>query len=956
MGFRNRVAAFFGVPTARFSEPPPRPIDKLILEMSGRSDSPRIGRVQALSVPAVLRGRNLICSIATLPLVQYDGDNTPVRNPLFEQIDPDVPNVVTLAQTIEDLLFEGIAWWRISGFGWDGYPVNARRLDPLRVTLDEDGTVWVDGKRVPATELIRFYSPNPGLLSSAGRPIKRALLLEQLAAMYADNPRPLDYFTPTEGADPADDDDIKDVLAKWRKARKEGSTAYVPAALKYNAADQPTPADLQLVELQRQATLDIANALGLDPEDLGQSTTSRTYQNATDRRQDRINDTLSPYMRAVTDRLSMGDVTKRGHQVRFDVDDYMRADPRTRWDVYEKAKNMGAITVPEIRAEEKMPALDPAELPQPAPAPAPAEVSATGPARLVLSRESGLTFDDVPASTFAVDEDSRTITGLAVPYGQVARSGGRQWRFAAGSIRWSAEKRVKLLRDHDHAQAIGYATKLTETPQGLVATFKVARGPRGDEALALAADGVLDGLSIGVDFTDDAFTKDPDNAATWLVKRAALREVSLTAMPAFDDSRLTSVVASREGGSNMPCATCGQVHAEGVACTASTTPAATAPDTGPATFTMEQVLQLMQAQGQPQAPAQPEGRQVVNPTPGGAVFVDEPTPYTFDAKGHLQKGTHDFSTDLIAGSKGDAAALARAETFMREQFAVTQTNVSSLNPTRQRPDMYVDQREYRYPVWEAISKGSLSDNTPFTFPKFSSSSGLVANHTEGTEPTPGAFTATSQTVTPSAVSGKIEITRETWDQGGNPQVSNLIWRQMTRAWYEALEAAAVKVLDDATPTAIALTAGGGTTGQALAAELKAAFAALQFIRGGFSMDTAFSQIDLYKALAGAKDNDGRPLFPILGPTNADGSTRSRLGAIDVDGVQFLPAWALAATGSVVASSYLFDREVVHGWASAPQRLDFQYRVAYVDLAIWGYKATAISDINGVREITYDPVP
>jgi hypothetical protein len=36
-------------------------------------------------------------------------------------------------------------------------------------------------------------------------------------------------------------------------------------------------------------------------------------------------------------------------------------------------------------------------------------------------------------------------------------------------------------------------------------------------------------------------------------------------------------------------------------------------------------------------------------------------------------------------------------------------------------------------------------------------------------------------------------------------------------------------------------------------------------------------------------------------------------------------------------------------------LQFEYRVAYVDLAIWGYVATAISDINGVREITYDPV-
>ncbi|HYF73913.1 MAG TPA: hypothetical protein VD864_13880, partial [Nocardioides sp.] len=105
----------------------------------------------------------------------------------------------------------------------------------------------------------------------------------------------------------------------------------------------------------------------------------------------------------------------------------------------------------------------------------------------------------------------------------------------------------------------------------------------------------------------------------------------------------------------------------------------------------------------------------------------------------------------------------------------------------------------------------------------------------------------------------------------------------------------------------------------------------------------------------AKDDSGRPLFPALGPSNANGTVRDRFGAIEVaPGVVAFPAWALAATGTVAASSYLFDSDSVHGWATPPQRLQFEYRVAYVDLAIWGYAAAAISDINGVREISYDP--
>jgi hypothetical protein len=346
------------------------------------------------------------------------------------------------------------------------------------------------------------------------------------------------------------------------------------------------------------------------------------------------------------------------------------------------------------------------------------------------------------------------------------------------------------------------------------------------------------------------------------------------------------------------------------------------------------------------------------PGAGGAspIGVREPAPYRFDSRGNLMAGSHDFSRDLYQAIEGhDETAMRRAVTFAREQFVIT-TDVATLNPTTQRPDMYVDQRDFRYPVWESIVKGTLTENTPFTFPKFSSATALVAAHVEGTEPALGTFVATSQTITPTGNSGKIKITRETWDQGGNPQLSGLIWRQMVKAWFEALEAFAVSVLDLATPTGITFTIGGGTTGQTLALEIDRAWADLQYVRGGFTMDTAYAQIDLYRALAAARDTTGRALYPRLGPTNAAGQVSDRMGAIDVSGVTFHPAWALAATGVVAASSYLFDRDCVWGWASAPQRIDIdKTEVANVYIGLWGYKAGAISDINGVRELIYDPV-
>lgn len=1026
----QRVREFLGFPTVAFTDSPPRPIDQVIMEMVGAGTEPKVSRTEALSVPAVQRGRNLICSIATLPLIQYGPDQQVVDNRLLSQIDPDVANVVTLAETLEDLLFESVSWWRITGFSWDGFPATARHLDyssvsvtppvgrspaPLPSGLDpREGIIYVDGLPVGGREIIRFDSPNRPILKVGARAIRRAVLLDMAAKMYADDPRPQDYFTPADGVDPADDATIATMLANWKRARKLRSSAYVPAALKYNAVDSPSPADLQLVELQKHAGLDLANMLCVDPEDLGISTTSRTYANAVDRRRDRINDVFALYMRAITDRLSMGDVTKRGYHVAFDLDDYMRANPTERWNVYKIASDLGVVDAPWIAQEERLPKPPPKPKPVPVVAPMPDQldpqaVDATDTAGMRFDNGEPLQFADVPMASFRVDSQRRIIEGLALPYGQVASKFGLKFEFANGALQWGSVNRVKMLRDHVMSNAIGVAQRLTHVNAGLDVRFKIARGVEGDNALQLAEDGVLDGLSVGVDFDIATDTiPHPTKEGVLLVRRADLKEVSLTPMPAFDDARVTKVAASRDDGRNHmeDCATCGQKHAPGVACSPAPpappgatglglnedqlkllltrpgaleslfkaqNPAKPAVPDGAFTLSAEQLDTLIKSGGlgillgapQITQPAQqePEKREVVNPTTRQTTVTatKEPLPYRFDREGNLTKGIqYDFSSDLISGSQGDGAAMQRAQSFLEAMaplfgttaFDVDKADAATLNPNINRPDMYVDQKEFSYPIWDAISKGTLADATPFVLPKFNSSSGLVAAHSEGVEPTPGTFTATSQTITPSAVSGKVEITREAWDQGGNPQLSGIIWRQMVRAWFEALEASAVTLLDGLTPTGITLST--AAQDDVLVGELEAGIAALQFVRGGLRMRDMFLQVDLYKALVNATDADGRKLLPRIGPVNANGTVSDFFADLDIAGLRGRPSWALAATGTVAASSYLFDRNDVHGWATPPQRLQFEYRVAYVDVAIWGYKATANTDLTGIRELIYDP--
>jgi hypothetical protein len=988
----------------------PQPVDRLLASM--RSGNSPVSREEALSVAAVQRGRNELCAIATIPLRLYSGTEI-IPSPLMRQFDLDVPNVVHMSMTVEDLAFERIAWWRTVGRDFDGYPIAVQRIaDPgTRVAVknptgkpqpDDGRFVWIKRaeekggwERVPSSDMIRFDSPNPGVLKANARAVRIARRLEELTEMYAINPALREYFTDADDAeDPMEETDVESFLNDYGASRQTRPYAWLPSNVKRADVDIPSPKDLTLADLQQTVMVAIANGLGVDPEDIGVSTTSRTYQNADDRRRDKINRMYAPYMRAITDRLSMGDVTRRGHEVRFDLIDYLKPDPAGRTAYYRDMKELVGLRPEWIAQQEGIPASALTSTPVPAPATlggVPATFAGTGPAFTFNSA-------DFAAATPApkVDTQTRTITGLAVPYNAVAVKYGLKIRFMPGSLEYSDPARMAHLKDH--VSPVGFHRSVTETADGPMVELAVLDGPEGspakaerDQLLYDAEHGLYSGLSIGVDYSFDpdagdvVYNEDDD---VYEVYRASWRETSTTYLPAFDDARVTKVAASLTGG-HMFCTHCGQPHAPGIACATfaaqlGTQPTPTpAPTPGPnpaptpppvptpadaANFAQFQAFIAAQQQGAQPAP----GPVLINPAPQ-SVEVREPLPYRFDVRGNLRPGTHDFSADLAAGWAPDGfdqAARDRANSWLKhcfevkefgaagvadQQFAITPANVVNLNYPQNHPEMYVDQMEYEYPLWNAVNKGTLANMTPFLLPKFNSSSGLVTDHVSGTEPTPGAFTATSQTITPSALSGKVEILRETWDQGGNPQASGLIWRQMVRAYYEGLEAYVQAQLVAAAASIPDITITTAAADSALDQAIADGLVPLQYIRGGDRFSTVFTQIDLYKAMVKAKDTAGRRLYPSINPQNSVGTTRNGYTAIDAHGKLWLPGWALAATGSVAASSWMFDPDVVCGWASAPERIDLQWRVAWVDVGVWGYKAFAITDFTRTRELVYDPV-
>ena len=135
---------------------------------------------------------------------------------------------------------------------------------------------------------------------------------------------------------------------------------------------------------------------------------------------------------------------------------------------------------------------------------------------------------------------SRTITGIAVPYGVPATvSDGTQVVFEQGSLPVQG-KAPRLYMNHDSNQAIGIVTERVDTPEGMLFSAKISKTAAGDEALQLALDGVLDSVSVGVNPTKSRANDDGSVtvlAADWI-------ELSMVPVPAFAGAIITDIAAS----------------------------------------------------------------------------------------------------------------------------------------------------------------------------------------------------------------------------------------------------------------------------------------------------------------------------------------------------------------------------------------------------------------------------
>jgi hypothetical protein len=88
---------------------------------------------------------------------------------------------------------------------------------------------------------------------------------------------------------------------------------------------------------------------------------------------------------------------------------------------------------------------------------------------------------------------------------------------------------------------LGIVTERVDTSEGMLFSARISETRAGNEALILAADGVLDAVSVGVEPVDYSFDK---KSGAMVIKKARWRELSLLAFGAFPGARVASVSAA----------------------------------------------------------------------------------------------------------------------------------------------------------------------------------------------------------------------------------------------------------------------------------------------------------------------------------------------------------------------------------------------------------------------------
>jgi len=524
----------------------------------------------------------------------------------------------------------------------------------------------------------------------------------------------------------------------------------------------------------------------------------------------------------------------------------------------------------------------------------------------------------------AADGERRVISGKIAPYNEVGYTSAGPVVFERGSIAIEDQAKIKLLMQHQSTQPVGrmMANSVQDSSDGIYASFKISSSSRGQDALVLAQENLVSGLSVGVDVSASKQMK-----GYLLVTAAVLKEVSLVESAAFDSAAVTDIAAAKaalEAATSMKKTI---IHTEMIE-TETETESEETVTTAPIDTPDVPAEKPVEA-----APVQ-AARQIIRPSVLDSQTVR--TPITSMAK----YTEHKIKAAL--GNQDSMLYITAADDDFSTNPAFSPTQYLSEFPTNTR---------FGTPSIDACSRGVLpASGMTINVPSLVTSAGgksgvapVVTVEAEG-----GAVQNTGMVTeylsgTVNKYSGMNTISIELLERS-DPNFYSELTQQLQNAYLKTL---------DTTVNAALITAGTvATTAQAATSAGIIGYASeaarLVYEATGYYAQNYIANGSQWQLLMGASDTTGRPIYSASQPMNAGGLTQPGSIRGNVLGLDLYVDKNFAATTTVDDSAIILAPEAFTVYQS-PQAYMSVNVVSnlQVQVAIYGYMATIAKMPKGI---------
>lgn len=530
------------------------------------------------------------------------------------------------------------------------------------------------------------------------------------------------------------------------------------------------------------------------------------------------------------------------------------------------------------------------------------------------------------ASITASDGESRMIAGKIAPYGEVGYTSAGKVVFQEGSINIPNVDKVKLLMAHDNSKVVGRMRSVESKRDGMYASFSVSRSTAGSDAILLAQEQLMDGLSVGVEVS----ASEPKGDYL-LVTAATLREVSLVESAAFTSAAVQSIAAQAEG-----------VDAE--MSTTVKTSVTTSTTTSTTTETETETESEEPVTTAPETPNEDQNEEVAAPTVEAARKIIRPsvlnsqtvrTPIT-------SMGAYtEHKIKAALGNEDSKLYVTAADDSFTTNPAFSPTQYLSEFPTNTR---------FGTPAIDACSQGVLPNsgmtiNVPSLVTSAGGGSGVAPEVTVEAEA--GAVQNTGMetnylTGTISKYSGMNTLSIELLERS-DPNFFAELTNQLQNAYLKRLDQTVLSALIQAGQQGATQAAtSAGIIGFASDAASKV------YQATGYFAQNYIANPSQWQLLMGATDTTGRPIYSASQPMNAAGLTQPGSIRGNVLGLDLYVDKNFTATTTIDDSAIILAPEAFTVYRSATNYMSVNVvSNLQVQVAIYGYMATIAKMPNGV---------